>query len=326
MTMTGTISRMDIQRLREIPIEPVAESLGISVQRHTAICPFHSDTRPSLVFSRRTNTFRCYACGEHGDVIDLMMRCRGMGFIEACAALGCRDTGMRQMDPIKTAQGKADKAPYKQRAYRQESDPDLCILQSMVEHPVITDEAARFLYGERRISPEVVRWAGISSIATGQTAAFFNAPALLIPYRDIFGQLQTVQARYLGNGTDRPRFQFPRGTHCHIYGMEVLRLLEEGEPLFITEGVTDCLAMMSSGRKAVAIPSATLLNPSELAPLRGLNLHICPDSDEPGEHLYLQLREALLRMGTTLVKHRLPEGYKDFAQWWCAHSKNNIQH
>ena len=36
--------------------------------------------------------------------------------------------------------------------------------------------------------------------------------------------------------------------------------LRPGEPLYITEGCSDCWAMLSSGRKAVAIPSATTLH------------------------------------------------------------------
>ena len=32
-----------------------------------------------------------------------------------------------------------------------------------------------------------------------------------------------------------------------------------GEALFITEGPSDCWAMLSAGHKAIAIPSATLL-------------------------------------------------------------------
>ena len=322
MTMAAIFSRAEIDRLRESPIESVAGSLGIEVRRHAALCPFHDDARPSLVFSVRSNSYRCYACGAHGDVIDLVMRMRGIGFADACCWLGgeCMAGGWQGVcaDRHNVCAGRRGRLNGNPEGAQER---DLSILQSMVAHPVISDEAARFLYDERRIRPEVVRWAGLSSIASGQTAAFFNAPALLIPYRDVHGRLLTVQARYLGSGADRPRFQFPRGCRCRIYGMEVLRLLDDGEPLFITEGVTDCLAVMSSGRKAVAIPSATLLNPAELMPLSGLNLHVCPDRDEAGERLYLQLRDALTRLDTPLVRHRLPDGCKDFAQWWSGHSR-----
>ncbi|MCI6523299.1 MAG: hypothetical protein MR448_07735, partial [Parabacteroides sp.] len=48
-----------------------------------------------------------------------------------------------------------------------------------------------------------------------------------------------------------------------------------------------------------------------------LNLHICPDRDAPGERLYVELKEHFPQ----LVRHQLPEGYKDFGQWWA---KRNV--
>ena len=33
----------DMEKLRDLPIEGVAERLGLTVTRHKALCPFHSD-------------------------------------------------------------------------------------------------------------------------------------------------------------------------------------------------------------------------------------------------------------------------------------------
>ena len=76
--------------------------------------------------------------------------------------------------------------------------------------------------------------------------------------------------------------------------------------------------MLSSGRKAIAIPSATLLKPKDLDVLRTHNsklitLHMSPDNDEPGERLYLQLK----KLFPQLVRHPLPHGIKDFAEYWA---------
>ena len=39
-----------------------------------------------------------------------------------------------------------------------------------------------------------------------------------------------------------------------------------------------------------------------------------PDRDEPGERLFLQLREVL----PSLQHHQLPQGCKDFGEYWKA--------
>ena len=98
-------------------------------------------------------------------------------------------------------------------------------------------------------------------------------------------------------------------------------MLKPGEPLFITEGCSDCWAMLSAGHKAIAIPSATLLKEEDLLLLRNgpdgghrqpLNLHMFPDADAPGERLFLSLRDHLPQ----IVRHQLPAGCKDFGDYW----------
>ena len=144
--------------------------------------------------------------------------------------------------------------------------------------------------------------------------SWFNAPSLLIPYRDTDGRLLSVQARYLGSDKSKPRFQFPKGNVCGIFNLPVLTTLGNGEPLFITEGVTDCMAMLSAGHKAIAIPSATLLKPKDVELLKGLNLHMFPDADEPGERLFFKIKELLPQ----ITHHQLPSGIKDFGQLWAS--------
>lgn len=78
------MDKYDIQKLRELPIESVAERLGLTVSRHKAICPFHQDSHPSLSFRVSTNTFKCFVCDAHGGVIDLAMHMLGKNFIDTC--------------------------------------------------------------------------------------------------------------------------------------------------------------------------------------------------------------------------------------------------
>ena len=56
------MERLDIQRLRELPIEGVAERLGLRVRMHKALCPFHDDHHASLSFKVSRHSFRCFVC------------------------------------------------------------------------------------------------------------------------------------------------------------------------------------------------------------------------------------------------------------------------
>ena len=56
-----------------------------------AVCPFHDDHQPSLLLDPEMadGHFHCFSgrCGAHGDVIDLVGRLEGVGFLEAVARL-----------------------------------------------------------------------------------------------------------------------------------------------------------------------------------------------------------------------------------------------
>ena len=98
--------------------------------------------------------------------------------------------------------------------------------------------------------------------------------------------------------------------------------LKAGEPLYIAEGCSDCWSLLSSGHKAIAIPSATTLHQNEtLKVFKRLGelhtcLHIFPDQDVPGEKLYLQLTLLSAQAGLTLIRHSLPQGCKDYSDFY----------
>ena len=78
------MDKYELQKLRDLPIEEVAERLGITVKHHKALCPFHDDKHPSLSFKVSKNTYRCFVCGASGGTIDLVMRHLNKDFREAC--------------------------------------------------------------------------------------------------------------------------------------------------------------------------------------------------------------------------------------------------
>lgn len=78
------IDYITIQKLRDLPIEGVAERLGLTVKHHKSLCPFHSDSIPSLTFDTRRNKYRCFVCEAHGSTIDLVMQTLNKSFVESC--------------------------------------------------------------------------------------------------------------------------------------------------------------------------------------------------------------------------------------------------
>ena len=226
------------------------------------------------------------------------------------------------------------------------------------EHPWLNEAARRFLFEERKIDWRVVNWCRLTSWTDKRGINWLQIPYFDMDGRLIGIQNRNLDYRktptdftdasHAGEAkgvaaektptdftddTDSPshqtkgslqtepmapRFRFPYGARCSIYNLPVVKMLKPGERLFITEGCSDCWAMLSAGHKAIAIPSATLLKPEDKQLLADIErqyqveFHMFPDQDAPGESLFLQLREILPH----LVHHQLPPGCKDFSEYY----------
>ena len=63
-----------------------AERYGVEVNRYSmALCPFHNDRHPSLYVA--DDHYYCFACGEHGDVIDFAAKLFGLPLYAAAQRL-----------------------------------------------------------------------------------------------------------------------------------------------------------------------------------------------------------------------------------------------
>ena len=425
------MNKEQLQRLRSLPVEAVAERLGLRVVRHKSLCPFHDDHHASLSFSPSRNTFRCFVCDARGGTIDLVMRHLNMSFPDACRWLANGTNIILDTYRPRTPTVDRPARPFDAARYAR-----------LFEHPWLSDEARTFLFTERRLNPRVVSWCRLTSWTDRQGTHWLQTP-----YFDASGQLIGLQNRNLDYGKQKgdegeetgadnkqgqgvegkqgqgsegkqgqavegkqgqavegkqgqavegkqgqvvegkqgqavegkqgqgseskqgqaveskqeqgsegkqgqavegkqgqgvkgdgkqgqgsesreaPRFRFPYGSRCTVYNLPVTAMLRPGEPLFITEGCSDCWAMLSAGHKAIAIPSATLLSQADKALLRdlaqrlGTSFHMFPDRDAPGERLFMQLREVL----PGLQHHQLPVDCKDFAEYYVsALAKNKL--
>ena len=313
------MNRIDIQNLRDLPIEKVAERLGLIVSRHKALCPFHDDSHPSLTFNTVRNTYRCFACGAHGGPIDLAMFLLAKPFHDACLWLAnehniileSSQSGGCDARCNNVSEAKGSAAVFDAKRY-----------ERFFDNTYLSPEAQHFIFDCRRLDPRVIRFCRLTSYRDKSGIHW-----LQIPYYDIEGKLIGIQNRNLDyvkgkNGTtdntDRlvPRFRFPKGSQCRLYNQQVIPMLRDDEPLFISEGCSDCWSLLSSGHKCVAIPSATTLRTEDLRPLKGRMCHIYPDNDEPGEQLYQRLLNAANTIGFCLLRHNLPADCKDYSDYY----------
>ena len=160
-------------------------------------------------------------------------------------------------------------------------------------------------------------------VSTESKRSYFRmfTPCLLFLYFDSTGGLIGLQSRYLGENKEAPRFQFVSAQKTRLFNLPILGSMKDGDDLYISEGITDCLALLSSGKKAVAIPSATILPQNDLIDLLKYKLHMYPDQDDAGKKAFVALRRYFINHYTNLIEEILPEGSKDYSEYFIAYHK-----
>jgi len=317
------IDKNTIQQLREIPIESVALWLNLNVHRHKCLCPFHADRNPSGSFSARTNRFRCFSCNATADTISLTQHVLGVGFREACELL------LRQQGHI------VEQHPPRVKSIKR-YPPDVDFLRGLMRIPIINNEAAHFLYDERHYSPKVVKWLGLSSISQPTPCwrygrPFYDAPSLLLPYKDMEGNIVNVQSRLLVEQEGKPRFLFPPNGSVNSFNLPILKLLAPDSELWLCEGGTDVIAHLSARHFAIGIPGAYNVKPDDLACLpyfvreRNVTLHCAADNDRAGNDMFETLSRVCTQLELPLVRHKLPTGCKDFSNFYVRNYNLHIE-
>lgn len=349
MTMVF-IPKHIVDRLNSYSTEEVAERIGIGkVVRHKCKCFMHDDHYPSLQFlGNNRQGWRCFVCQKGGNgPISLTMAKEGLSFQDACLYL-CRIYGIwidglqyrpylrkKKTLSINLLQKETSKCKEDlKKQYREE------VLNWIVNNAKLSSKAREFLFTERKLSEKIIVNLQISSISdskvlkkvlfdkfpyeklicsglikeeTGNIKLF--TPCLLFPYYDTDGDLIGLQSRYLGEIENAPRFQFISSQKSRIFNLPVINTMSHGDELYISEGVTDCLALLSDGYKSVALPSATIFPEEDLYKLRHFRLKMYADNDTPGMKCYYQLESYFIRFGCSITRIPLPEGYKDYADY-----------
>jgi len=80
-----------VERAKQHSILDVARSFGYNPKKagknYFIMCPFHQEEHPSCVLYPETNTYHCFGCQSHGDVIKFYMLLDNKDFVQAVREL-----------------------------------------------------------------------------------------------------------------------------------------------------------------------------------------------------------------------------------------------
>ena len=152
------------------------------------------------------------------------------------------------------------------------------------------------------------------------TYPVFRTPCLLFPYYDIDGNIRNIQSRYLGENKDKKiaRFNNCVGKSPIMFNLPILKETGMDANIYVAEGVTDCLAYLSEGKNAVALPGAGTYRDEYSPLLVDKMLFIYIDKDEAGQALFDKMNASLNKMGGCIHNIRKDEKYHDYSDLYLS--------
>lgn len=333
-----------IKQLRGLNCEDVAARYGFVAKGHMIRCFRHEDRVPSLGF--KGNYWKCFSCDIGGDAISFVQELFSVSFSEACMML-CSEYQI-YIPEINSQKSSWKKSVimlcHKGAPMDAMSVFDKEVAEFILQNTQLTKSGQSFLFDERKYNSSVIEKSNIHSVEYPNTlrnilintfgvdrliknkvlkedATYLtiDLPSLIIPYYDERNELVGLQTRYLGKDNRNyyiPRFKRICNSGIRLYNLQILSTVPFGGNLYITEGITDCLALQSSGYNVVAIPSATSIPLSDIGKLSNFNLFMISDQDRAGDESYQKLYRMMLRYGCILKKIMLPKGYKDYSEYY----------
>lgn len=276
---------------------------------YKGLCPFHSEKTPSFTVSPQKQIYKCFGCGEGGNVINFIMKIEGLSFPEACKKLGDA-YGVE----IKN-RGGIDDAKREKYDMMYQINRELAVyyMNNLSESKAATS----YLY-RRGINPEIARKFGLGYgknswddainhlkklnydlelayecglIGKNQNGNYYDyyRDRVIFPIIDPRLRVLGFGARALGdempkylNTSDSPIFNKGR----NLYGLNLLKRNEKVDKIILTEGYMDVIALESYGIKGAVASLGTALTIDQANLLKKYtdNLYISYDGDKAGKN------------------------------------------
>lgn len=315
--------RIDFKYVREhADFGKVLQGYGIELQRdgsrpgqYKGLCPFHDDQQPSLKANTDRHIFHCFACGEHGNVLDFVMKLDGVD-IRAAAKTVADLSGIAY-----SARGAAPAQAAATAANRDVSPPDVTAAdeaeadEEPVENPVLTFTLKNLVtehpfLAERGITPEMIETFGLGIARRG-----IMQGRLVFPIHNPDGELVAYCGRWVDGDRpeDEPKYKQPPNfrKELELFNWHRVRGSAKDSPLVLVESFLSVVKMHE--RYRVVSPMGWSLSPAQIELLKagGVNsVVLLFDGDDPGQAAVTTVGRDLLAHGFAVTAPVVAEDFK----------------
>ena len=342
------IDRPTVDRILEAAniVDVISEyvSLRKAGTSYKGLCPFHDDRTPSFSVSPAKGVYKCFSCGEAGNVVNFIMKHDQMTYPEALKVLAKKysievkerelTTEEKQLENERESMFLVNEwaAKYFQNILHNHVDGKAIGLQYFRNRGFRDDIIEKFqlgfcLPGKQEFANAALK-AGYKAeflVKTGlcferengELADRFNG-RVIFPWLNVSGKVIALGGRLLDSRTkgisqkyvNSPGSEIYQKDHA-LYGIyQAKKAIAKFDLVYMVEGYTDVVSMHQCGIENVVANSGTALSVYQIKLLRSFtsNIVLLYDGDEAGQHAALRGTDMLLSEGMNVKVLLLPDG------------------
>lgn len=342
------IDRPTVDRILEAAniVDVISEyvSLRKAGTSYKGLCPFHDDRTPSFSVSPAKGVYKCFSCGEAGNVVNFIMKHDQMTYPEALKVLAKKygievkerelTTEEKQLENERESMFLVNEwaAKYFQNILHNHVDGKAIGLQYFRNRGFRDDIIEKFqlgfcLPGKQEFANAALK-AGYKAeflVKTGlcferengELADRFNG-RVIFPWLNVSGKVIAFGGRLLDSRTkgisqkyvNSPGSEIYQKDHA-LYGIyQAKKAIAKFDLVYMVEGYTDVVSMHQCGIENVVANSGTALSVYQIKLLRRFtsNIVLLYDGDEAGQHAALRGTDMLLSEGMNVKVLLLPDG------------------
>ena len=262
------------------------------------LCPVHGEKNASFSYNYRQDVYKCFSCGDDGDLCSLWSKVRGYskenGFKAFCEEYGIGRDG-RAPDRAPAPPPKVPEGP--------KITPDE--LEAVWEKfPPLPEAKIRDLEEKRKWTRRGLEILDLRlqthymDPKTGNLKEIKDPDRIAIPVRDAQGRLQNVRLYRPGGGQHKIISWAKTTGSARLFPSAPL---EADTPVLICEGEPDTVCAVSQGFTAITQTSKTKTWSKEhLEPFKGREVIVCYDADCAGQQYALYAVLALLEVAAVV--------------------------
>jgi len=299
-----------------------------------SLCPFHSDTNPSMQISDSKKLFKCYACGAAGDAISFVMKYKNLDFIDSLKEI-CSQQGLsfesfqeeKKQNP-KTVMGKKILTKTAQLYRKIATDKAQSPFQDFIKKRAISDEIAKTYQlgyslnrnslleylqsipnlNEREFALKTAFELSLIKSKSGQFSSegMWDSfrERIIFPIWDHSGQVIGFTSRAIADHqvpkymNSKESFLFNKSNL--LYGYHLAKnAIREKDCVILVEGNMDQIALYQNGFTHSVAIMGIALGPQSLDRLLSLtkNVILALDSDSAGFKAMMKINQQLAEKG-----------------------------